>query len=72
MDPKMQRNHQKDQRGFIGYEGGALRVPPRRGWSLESWCVENTALLRAGQSYKADKLPIAGGRQVDEHPVNRT
>ena len=71
MDPKIQRNHQKDQRGYIGGEGGALRVPSRRGKSLKSWCVENTALLQAWQSYKAGKLLIASGRHVDECPVVR-
>ena len=71
MDPKMQRNHQKYQRGCIGGGGGVLRVPLSRGKSLKSWCVENTALLRVGHSYKAGKLLIAGGRQVDERPVDR-
>ena len=56
----------------LGGGGGALRVPSRRGMkSLESWCVENTVLLRAGQRYKAGKLLIAGERQVDERHVDR-
>ena len=45
-------------------------INPGIGESLESWYVENTVLLRVGQSYKAGKLLIVGGRQVDERPVD--
>ena len=67
-DQIMQRNCQQDQRGCMGGGGGAPRAPSNRGKSLESWCVENTVLLRAGKSYKADKLLIAGERPADELP----
>jgi hypothetical protein len=52
----------------MGGEGGAPRAPSNRGKSLESWCVENTVLLRAAKSYKAGKLLIAGERPADELP----
>ena len=55
----------------MGGAGGALRVPSSPSKSLESWCIENTVLLRAGQSYKAGKLQFAGGRYADERPVDR-
>ena len=67
-DQIMQRNRQQDQRGCMGGGGGAPRAPSNRGKSLESWCVENTVLLRAGKSYKAGKLLIAGERPADELP----
>jgi hypothetical protein len=67
-DQIMQRNRQQDQRGCMGGGGGAARAPSNRGKSLESWCVENTVLLRAGWSYKTGKLLIAGERPVDELP----
>jgi hypothetical protein len=53
----------------MGGGGGAPRAPSNRGKSLESWSVsKNPVLLRAGQSYKADKLLIAGKRLADELP----
>ena len=67
-DQIMQRNRQQDQKGCMSGRGGAPRAPSNRGKSLESWCVENTVLLRAGKSYKADKLLIAGERPADELP----
>jgi hypothetical protein len=65
----MQRNREEDQRGCMSGGGGAPRAPSNRGKSLESWCVENTVLLRAGQSYKAGKLLIAGERRADMLPL---
>jgi hypothetical protein len=66
--PKRPNNRQQDQKGCMGGGGGAPRAPSNRGKSLESWCVENTVLLRAGRSYKTGKLLIAGKRPVDELP----